>query len=114
MYRLDAVLAIGCLSLLHAAQLATAAFPPHKKLTNSLVESCKFSIGEHNYDLCPLFSSRRRNEWTLSMDRSTPPTEETISYRIALDGPLKLNGTLPKHEQVGFLKFVRWGEHLAE
>jgi hypothetical protein len=89
--------------LLGVCLLAAAvhgAFPPHTKLSQSPVKSCKFTIGDRHYDLCPLFSSSQRNEWTISFNRPTPPTETTFEYRIALDGPLQLNGKLPKHEQV--------------
>ena len=71
-----------------AVQNAAANSPKAKRLQKSVVESCKFTIDDRHYNLCPLFRDTKKSEWDVSLEYSTPPTETTVTYQIGLDGPL--------------------------
>ncbi|KAI0030550.1 hypothetical protein K488DRAFT_87667 [Vararia minispora EC-137] len=82
-----------------AAVVGAAPQPQHKRLAGSVVQNCRFSLGPRVYNLCPLFAGSDHHEWTVALETQTPPTLTTMTYRIALDGPLKLDARLPEHEQ---------------
>lgn len=61
--------------------------------------NCAFSIGNHNFDLCPVLDGNEGG-WKVEFERRTPPTVTKTSYRIDLKAPLKKDEALPGHEQV--------------
>ncbi|KAI0717444.1 autophagy-related protein 27-domain-containing protein [Cerioporus squamosus] len=64
----------------------------------NLVEQCAFSIGDVNFDLCPVLDGNDGG-WKVEFERRTPPTVTKTSYRIDLRAPLKRDDALPGHEQ---------------
>lgn len=81
--------------VLTAFSLAAAA----RKSLSTVVNDCSFTLGGKEYDLCPLFN-RENEEWLVEVETETPPTITKNTYRLALGGSLKRDGTLPDHEQV--------------
>ncbi|KAJ7178917.1 autophagy-related protein 27-domain-containing protein [Mycena filopes] len=57
---------------------------------------CKFTLGNFEFDLCPLFSETNK---TVSWGEATPPTFSTYRYVLGLDAPLKRDFQLPVDEQ---------------
>ncbi|KZT19408.1 hypothetical protein NEOLEDRAFT_1142075 [Neolentinus lepideus HHB14362 ss-1] len=60
---------------------------------------CKFTLGDHEYDLCPVLSPYADKEITINMERWTPPTVSHSEYRISLGGPLKKNESRHNEDQ---------------
>lgn len=88
--------------LVLVVQLACAADDPAgqgiRRLKN-LVEQCAFSLGDHDFNLCPILNGNDGG-WKVESERRTPPTVTKTSYRIDLKEPLKRDAALPGHEQV--------------
>ncbi|KAG7446723.1 uncharacterized protein BT62DRAFT_931291 [Guyanagaster necrorhizus] len=59
---------------------------------------CSFQIDNDMFDLCPLITSHP-GPLAISLDEETPPTRTRNSYSISLNGPLKLDVTLPAELQ---------------
>lgn len=89
-----------------ALTLAADSEPDHSKhnavqLEESLVKTCDFKIGGHHFKLCPLFEGDWKSRFKqLEWEEQTPPTVTKTVYKMSLAGPLKVDKTLPEHEQV--------------
>lgn len=88
-----------------ALTLAADSEPDHSKhnavqLEESLVKTCDFKIGGHHFKLCPLFEGDWKSRFKqLEWEEQTPPTVTKTVYKMNLAGPLKVDQTLPEHEQ---------------
>ena len=88
--------------LVLVVQLACAADAPAgqgiRRLKN-LVEQCAFSLGDHDFNLCPILNGNDGG-WKVESERRTPPTITKTIYQIGLKEKLAVDESKPKHEQV--------------
>ncbi|RDX54436.1 hypothetical protein OH76DRAFT_1397733 [Lentinus brumalis] len=90
--------ALALLVLLVQLAWAADTTPSTTRRLGKLVGNCAFSIGNHNFDLCPVLDGNEGG-WKVEFERRTPPTVTKTSYRIDLKAPLKKDEALPGHEQ---------------
>lgn len=103
---LASTILVGLTGVALAADSGSGSGPDHSKhnavqLDESLVKSCDFRIGGHHFKLCPMFEGDWKSRFKyLQWEEQTPPTVTKTTYKMSLGGPLRVNNTLPEHEQV--------------
>lgn len=75
-----------------------------RRLKN-LVDECAFTLGETNFNLCPVVNGNEGG-WSVEYERKTPPTITKTSYRIDLKAPLKRDEKVNQYDQVSRLDFL--------
>ncbi|TFK50314.1 hypothetical protein OE88DRAFT_1660591 [Heliocybe sulcata] len=85
-----------------------------------LKRDCKFTLNNHEYDLCPVLTPYADKEITIDIERWTPPTVLHSEYRISLGGPLKKNESRHDEDQcwqgtqICLTTSTRWPAHKDE
>ncbi|PCH37043.1 hypothetical protein WOLCODRAFT_140694 [Wolfiporia cocos MD-104 SS10] len=90
--RLAAIAALVPLCRSLAAAAATG-----QSLT-TLAKSCRFTLDNQKFDLCPVFEGNDGG-WTVAHSRQTPPTVTKTEYKISFQGPLKRSKKVSDDEQ---------------
>ncbi|KAI0746711.1 hypothetical protein C8Q80DRAFT_1176892 [Daedaleopsis nitida] len=98
---LRALAALAGLVLFARACAAVDAPAQHDHLARrlkNLVDDCAFTMGEVQFDLCPVVNGNEGG-WTVEFERRTPPTVTKTSYKIDLKAPLERGEGVPRFEQ---------------
>ncbi|VDC00519.1 unnamed protein product [Peniophora sp. CBMAI 1063] len=78
--------------VLLAVALAATSLASALELPGSIASHCAFTLGERQYDLCPLFAGAERGQKTAELRYAAEPEKESeIVYQLSLDGPLQRN-----------------------